>query len=287
GARFVPADLTAGDLTALASGQDVVFHAAALSSPWGDPKVFDAINVEATRRLLAAAQAAGCDAFVFVSTPSVYAAPCDRTGLTEDSPVADPPANDYARTKGQAEREVLAANAPGFATVAIRPRALVGPDDTVLLPRILRIARGRRFPLINGGEALIELTDVRDAARALMLADRHRARAAGLVVNISGGQPRTVRETVAEVAAALDLHPRFVSVGYGPLAALARVMELVCARLPGRPEPPFTPYSLQTLAFSQTFDLARARALLGYEPRHTPAEAIARAAAALKGAATT
>src|SRR6478752_653870 len=72
GASFVAADLTdpAGGED-LVKGIDVVFHAAALSSPWGARSDFEAINVEATRRLLTAAQAAGCDAFVFVSTPSV------------------------------------------------------------------------------------------------------------------------------------------------------------------------------------------------------------------------
>ena len=52
---------------------------------------------------------------------------------------------DDAATKGQAERHVLAANAPGFATMAIRPRAIVGPDDKVLLPRVLRRVDGLAF----------------------------------------------------------------------------------------------------------------------------------------------
>ncbi len=59
-----------------------------------------------------------------------------------------------------------------------------------------------------------------------------------------------------------------------------RAAEAVCARLPGRPEPPATVYSLSTLAFSQTFDLAAARADLEWSPRFTPGQAIARTAAA-------
>ncbi|MFX0590873.1 SDR family NAD(P)-dependent oxidoreductase, partial [Glaesserella parasuis] len=65
-------------------------------------------------------------------------------------------------------------------TVAIRPRAIVGPNDTVLLPRILRAAGRGRFPLPGGGEALIEPTDVRDAAAIAPLVRRCAERLGGL-----------------------------------------------------------------------------------------------------------
>lgn len=280
GAHFAPADLTdPATAIALTADRDVVFHAAALSSVWGAPPAFAAINVDATERLLAVARRAGCDAFVFVSTPSVYAEARDRLQLTEASPPARRFANAYVATKAAAEKRVLAANAPGFATVAIRPRALVGPDDKVLLPRLLRVARSGRFPLFRGGKALIELTDVGDAAQALIAADIRRAEIGGQVFNVSGGKPMSVRETLEAVFAALGLAPRLVQVPFGLAASACAIAEAVCARLPGRPEPPATVYSLTTLAFSQTFDLAAARRTLGWAPRTSPLEAIARTAA--------
>lgn len=281
GAAFVAADLSAAaDVSALLGDIDVCFHAAALSSPWGAPEAFRAINVDATRRLLDAAKRAGCDAIVFVSTPSLYAEPRDRVGLTEASPLARRFANDYAATKYEAEQLVLHANAPGFATVAVRPRALVGPDDQVLLPRLLRVARGGRFPLFRDGRALIELTDVRDAAAALIGADRNRAVAAGRAFNVSGGRPATVRDTLKEIFAALGLSPRYLALPYAPVAKFVGALEAACRTLPGRPEPPATVYSLSSLAFSQTFDLSGAREGLGWTPRFSPSEAIARTAAA-------
>jgi nucleoside-diphosphate-sugar epimerase len=276
---FVAADLTRpGSVPALVSGMNVVFHAAALSSPWGRPADFQAINVEATRHLLAAARAAGCDAFVFISTPSVYAEARDRLDLTEASPLARRFANGYAATKHAAECLVLAANAPGFATTVLRPRALVGPRDKVLLPRLVRVARTGRFPLFRGGRALIELTDVRDAAAAALAADRHRAAGGGKVFNISGGAAARVGEILAEIFDALGLHPKFVRIPYRLAASICAMAEAVCAHLPGYPEPPATVYTLSTLAFSQTFDLTAARRDLGWQPRFTPEQAIARTA---------
>jgi nucleoside-diphosphate-sugar epimerase len=280
GACFHPADLAHADLAPLVRGRDVIFHCAALSSPWGRDAEFQAINVDVTKRLLAAAQAAGAGAFLFVSTPSLYAEDRDREGLTEASPFAAKPANAYVRTKGEAEAAVLAANTPAFATLALRPRALVGPHDTVLLPRLLAVARRGWFPLLRGGRAWIDLTDVRDAALALVAADKARERAAGQAFNITGGEPREVRDLLAEVFDALGLTARLVDVPYEPAAALAGGLEALCAALPGRPEPQVTRYSLGALAFSQTFDLTKARAVLNWAPRYSPSDAIARTAKA-------
>ncbi|MBB4841265.1 nucleoside-diphosphate-sugar epimerase [Sphingomonas kyeonggiensis] len=268
GAEFLPADLVTDPLEPLLGGVDVVFHLAALSSPWGSRAAFEAINITATRRLADAARAVGCEGLVYASTPSIYAEPRDRIGLTEDSPVGPRFANDYAATKYAAERLVLAADAPGFRSVAIRPRAIVGPHDTVLLPRILRAGRRGRFPLPGGGRALIEPTDVRDAAAAFVAADRRLAAAGGQAINISGGDPRPVRELLGQLFARIGSAPRLVTVPTGLAMTMAGAMERVAALLPGRPEPPVTRYSVMTFGFSQTMQLDRARDLLDWVPRH-------------------
>ncbi len=281
GAEFIAAELTEpAILPALLSGIDLVVHAAALSSPWGRDEDFQRINVTVTAALLAAAQATACNQFIFISTPSVYSEPLDRLGLTEGSAVAKKFANAYAASKYAAERLVLAANQAGFSTMALRPRALVGPDDTVLLPRLMRVARRGKFPLFRQGQALIELTDVRDAAAAVLAAAARPQQTSGRIFNISGGAPLPVAEALAIVFAAFDLRPKYLPLPYAPIASLLRLAEIICARLPSRPEPPATVYTLSTLAFSQTFDLRAARKDLGWQPRFSPAEAIARTAAA-------
>ena len=276
GTEFVAADLTRDPVEPLVEGVDVVFHLAALSSPWGRRETFEAINVTATQRLLAAARGT-CDALVYASTPSVYAEPRDRIGLDENSPVAARFANDYAATKYAAEQAVLAADAPGFRTIAIRPRAIVGPHDTVLLPRLVRATRRGRFPLPGGGIALIEPTDVRDAAAAFIAADRARDAAGGKVINISGSDPRPVRDLLGLLFARLGRTPALTRVPTGLALTIAGTMEAVAATLPGRPEPPATRYTVMTFAFSQTMDLTRARDLLGWTPRHDVEAMIAQA----------
>lgn len=267
-AEFVRGDLLDMDLQALCDGVDVVFHAAALSSPWGPEAAFRAINITATERLLEAARNAGATGFIFVSSPSIYAALKDQVGLTEESPLPAHGLNAYAETKRIAEDLVLAANTPAFCTVSVRPRALIGPDDKVLLPRIIALASRGWFPALRGGRALIELTDVRDAADALVRADQHLIEAAGRAFNISGGRPTSVAELIGKLGAALEQPITLRPVPVQLALAIARVSEVVCGLLPKRPEPRLTTYGVATLAYSQTFDLTRARTVLGFEPSH-------------------
>ena len=278
GVDFIAADLAEEDLSPLVRDVEIVFHLAARSSPWGSDALFEAVNVVATRRLLDAARAAGCRRFVFASTPSVFAEPRDRLALTEESPVASPFASAYARTKYEAERLVLAADSEAMRAVALRPRAIVGPHDTVLLPRLLRIARRGALPLPRGGAALIEISDVRDVARAFIAAARSE-KACGRAINISGGQPRPVRDIALAACKALGVPCRIRSVPVGLLMAGAGILEGL-GRIVGR-EPPVTRYSAMTLAWSQTFDLSGAAALLDWRPRHSTEDAIVHAATGL------
>lgn len=272
GAIFRSADLRSADLRDLIGEAQVVFHLAALSSPWGRLADFTAINVTATERLIEAAGAAGCVRFVHASTPSIYAEPRARIGIEETSPPARAFANSYAATKYAAERLVLAADSPAMRTVVLRPRAIVGPDDQVLLPRLKRVIGSGKVALPGGGSALIELTDVRDVAAAFLAADRV-DEAGGQAINISGGQPRTVRAIVEAVCQALGVFPKFVDVPT-PVALGAAWLAEVIGHVT-RKEPAVTRYAVTTLAFSQTFDLSLARSLLCWEARFSPEAAIA------------
>lgn len=258
-------DLTAPLTPDLCAGVDTVFHLAALSSPWGPRAAFQAINVDATGRLAEAAARARCRRFVHVSTPSIYAEARDRLGLTEADPPARRFANAYAETKWRAER--LLAEAPLPVSI-VRPRAIVGPDDAVLLPRLLRVIRRGRVPLPGGGAALVELTDARDVSAALIAA----ADAPPTSVNISGGAARPLRAIVERIAARLALPIRVVAVPHAAALAGAGLLEAV-GRLTGR-EPPITLYGVKALGWSQTFDLSHARAHLGWSPAIAPEEAI-------------
>ncbi|HZY19951.1 MAG TPA: NAD-dependent epimerase/dehydratase family protein [Ramlibacter sp.] len=284
GIAYRPADLACDPLQQLTDGVDTVFHLAALSAPWGKPEAFAAANVTATQRLLDAARVAGCPAFIHVATPSIYTEARDRLELTEASLLPRRWPNDYARTKFAAERLVAAAASSGMATVVLRPRAIVSPFDTVLLPRLLRAARSGTLVLPHGGRALVELTDARDVVSALVAARTRSQALRGQAFNISGGMPLPLGQVAALVFRLLDRPVRIRSVPRRVALAVASVAERVAATLPGRPEPALTRYGAMVAGWSQTFDLTAARESLDWRPHHAPQEALAWALAGMRHA---
>ena len=270
GVQFVREDLThpKADFRGLLKDVDSVIHAAALSASWGPRRAFEIHNIRMTEQLLEAASRSGVERFVFVSSPSIFAAYRDRIAIGEYDGPALQPLNHYARTKLAAERSVLASREDAMACCAIRPRALVGPGDQVILPKLAELAGRERMPLPRGGRALIELTDLRDAAWAICAAEEQAVGLAGKAINISGGNPIAVREVAGKLADALGKTPQLVSLPVGLARAIAVLSENAALLMRSAREPMLTRYKLATLAYSQTFDLEPAQRLLGYRPQH-------------------
>ncbi|WP_168380997.1 NAD-dependent epimerase/dehydratase family protein [Modicisalibacter radicis] len=270
GAEFVVADLARpdADLAGLSEGADSVIHAAALSASWGPRRAFETNNVLVTERLLEAAAGSGVARFVFVSSPSIFATFGDRLSIGEHDSPASRPLNHYARTKSIAERRVLSPREDAMACCAIRPRALVGPGDRVILPSLVELAGRQRMPLPRGGRALIELTDLRDAAWSICEAEARAPGLAGRAINVSGGVPLAVEDIARRLTAALNVAPRLVPLPLRVAQGIAVSLEALAWLSRSRREPALTRYKLATLAYSQTFDLEPARRLLGYRPRY-------------------
>jgi nucleoside-diphosphate-sugar epimerase len=270
GAEFIPLDLEmrGADLGALLAGCDSVIHAAALSASWGQLAAFESANVDVTRRLFDAALSRNIGRFVFVSSPSIFAQFEDRIGIGANSKPNPRPLNHYAATKLIAERIVLNAPSVEMNCCVIRPRALVGDGDRVILPKLTELASRPRMPLPRGGTAKIELTDLRDAAWAICEAEERAADLSGQAINISGGQPHTVRDVAEQLSQTLGKAPRFVAVPLMAAHGLANLLERVAKLRGSQIEPLLTRYTLATLAYSQTFDLTQAKHMLDYTPRH-------------------
>lgn len=271
---FIGGDLNEPGLARrLMNDADVVFHCAALSSPWGRTEEFVAANVAATRLLLEAAEAAGQTRFVHVSTPSLTFDFRDQLAIREDAPLPARFANAYAQSKSEAERLVAAAAERGLSAVIIRPRGLIGEFDGALAPRLLHAGRRGVVPIFNGGAALVDLTYLGNVADALVLCDRPDAPRG--IFNITNGEPIRVRDLLERFFRALGRTVRLLPLPYAPLAVLARSWEAVARGL-DLPEPPLLPYSLGLLRFTQTLDIAKARRELRYDPRISIDEGIAR-----------
>jgi nucleoside-diphosphate-sugar epimerase len=275
--RFVPVSHgtpeAARTLDEAAQEMDAIVHCAALSAPWGRRETFERANVGSTREVVQACEARSIQRLVHISTPSLYFDFRDHVNIRENEPLPRP-VNAYARTKGIAEQLVMRAEID--TVIALRPRAIFGPWDTTLLPRLLRVARQTRLPLMRGGTSLLDLTYIDNVVDAVVLALG--ANLTRATFNISNGEPMTVLALFKALASAFDFEPRFRRIPYPLVATVAALLEAGATFAPNW-EPPLTRYSAGLLAFSQTLDLTQAREVLGYAPRISLADGLHRTAA--------
>jgi nucleoside-diphosphate-sugar epimerase len=270
GIRFVPVDLTdAAAICDACQGQEIVFHSGALSSPWGRAADFYAANVTGTEHAIRGCMAHGIRRLVHVSTPSIYFSFESRLNVREDDPLPPKPINEYARTKLLAEQAVDRAFHDGLPVITIRPRAIFGPGDTSILPRLIDRLQKGRLRIIGDGQNIADLSYVENVVDALILCANSPASTLGLKYNITNGEPVLLWAKVEKLCAALGLTFPQKQVPYVAADRLARVMEAVSRLLPGQPEPPLTRYAVGVLAKSTTLDISAACRDLGYVPRIT------------------
>ena len=269
-------DLAHDDLSSLIAGSEFVVHSAALSSPWGRREAFVAANVDATQRLLDAAQQAGVRRFVHMSSPSIYFQLHDQY----DTPEAFRPPqhwiNAYAETKWLGEERVRAAAVQGLPSIVLRPRAVFGEGDRAIFPRLLMLAQRGWFPQIGGGNAMIDVTYVANVVAAVEAALQSNAPADGRAFNITNGEPMSVNDLLAQLFRAVDLQVRMIPLPRGLAVALGHVSEKWALARPGQPEPRLSRYGVGVLGYSQTLDISAAREQLGYRPVVSVAEGIER-----------
>ena len=264
---------------AACAGCDLIFHVAAKPPPWGSAAEYQDINVGGTRVVLAVAKAQGIEHLVYTSTPSVVACSGDVEGADEGLPYAQRFLSEYARSKAEAEREVLAANSAELRTVALRPHLIWGPEDPHFLPRFVARARAGQLRRIGAGDPLVDTVYVDNAAAAhLLAADRLRQGAAidGRAYFVSNGEPIGVWTMVDRMLAAAGEGPVKGSVPVALASAVAWLCELVYRILPLSGEPRVTRFLVAEVSRAHWFDIGAARRDLGYEPTVSLEEGLAR-----------
>ena len=252
---------------------DCVVHCAGLSSNWGARRDFERNNVTATANLLERARQWGAPHVVYVSSSSVYFRFGDQLAVSETS-VLPRPVNHYAWSKAAAEKLVRAAH--DLPTTILRPRGIYGHGDRALLPRLLRAAARGPLPSFNGGRAVIDLTHIDDVVAAIACIVQHGSKAAGAVYNVSGGEAVAIRDIIGRSAERADVAVRWREMPW-PVAIVAiRALERFHRAFMPKVEPIVTAYSAGLLAFSQTLDLSAIRNAIGWTPRISFEEGLAR-----------
>ena len=269
---FFQGDLTkADDVLEACKGMDLVVHAGALSTVWGPWEDFYQTNVLGTKYVLEACRQKGIQRLVYVSSPSIYAAPKDQLAIKESDAPEENNLNNYIRSKLASEK--LFNDYPDVPSIILRPRGLFGIGDTSILPRVINLSQKLGIPLIGDGRQLMDMTCVENVALAIRLAIEA-SEAKGEVYNITNGEPRAFRDLLEESLTGLGYPIKYRKIPASLLSRIASSLEFIYKTLNLKGEPALTRYTYYLLRYSQTLDISKAERELGYHPKISISEGI-------------
>jgi dihydroflavonol-4-reductase len=247
------------------AGARYAFHVAADYRLWApDPDQILRNNLDGTRAVLRAAQAAGVERIVYTS--SVATLRLDPGGASADETVTlseDAAIGAYKRSKVAAESVAsqMAAR-DGLPVVIVNPSTPIGPRDVRPTPTgriIVEAASGRMPAFVDTGLNWVHVDDVANghllALRRGRIGERY----------ILGGENVTLArmlEMIAELTSRAAPRVRLPRVAVYPIAFASEMI----ARFTGR-EPFATLDGLRMAKYRMFFTSAKAQAELGYTAR--------------------
>lgn len=260
------------DVIAAARGCDQIHHIAAVFRTAGHPdSYYREVNVGGTQNVLEAARRLGCERVVHCSTGGVH------------GHIANPPASEsypfgpgdiYQRTKLEGELAVSAAARRGQRVAIVRPGPIYGEGDLRFLKLYRAVARGV-FVMIGTGTPKLHMVHIDDLVDGILLCSTSDA-ALGEVFILAGPDAPTLSEIVRDIARALGVaQPRW-RIPVWPVTAAGFLCESIC--VPLRIDPPLHRRRVAFFTHHREFDCSKAARLLGYAPRVTSADGIARTA---------
>lgn len=254
----------------ITSDVEYVIHAAALSSPWGKYSEFEDANLRSQINLIHSVQRSKLIKYIYISTPSMYFDSNNRTNIRENEALPRKFVNAYAHTKRMAELELVQS---GLTYVILRPRALTGRGDTVIMPRIITSFKEGKLKIIGAGKNIVDLTSVANAVDAILLSLKAEGPALNQIYNITNGEPVNLWEKIGFVLQLMDKQLPPKKIPYFIVLTLAQLLEWK-SKLTNWKEPVLTKYGVGVLAKTMTMDISKAKTLLGYHPSVSTDEAI-------------
>jgi nucleoside-diphosphate-sugar epimerase len=167
---------------------------------------------------------------------------------------------------------VLAANAPGFATLSIRPRFVWGPGDQTILPVLEAMVRSGRFVWIDHGRVQTSTTHIANLVRGVELALERGAGGNAYFV-IDDGVTR-MHEFLTALLATRRLTPQEKSIPGWLARTLAAVTETAWRALGKTSDPPLTRLAASMMSCDCTIRSDKAQRELGYQPAISRAQGL-------------
>ena len=251
-----------------------VVHGAALVYPDGTWPEVRAVNVDGTRNVLTAAAQAGVGHALHVSSVAVYGpaeAPVD-----EDTPIDSiiPASDVYARSKREAEEVARGIErVQGLPVSIVRPSAIYGERDRLMVPALRKLLRMPVVPLLGSGTNTVPVVYAGNLAGVLRRVSE--AARGGTTYDLGLDHPLTQRRLLDFLARGLGKRVRFVSIPGRLVSTCARLLERVGVSTPGARHLPISRVARLVLG-DNPYPSRRVREEVGWDPAHRHRDALLR-----------
>lgn len=274
GAKIVLSSVTDQEAVSKAvEGCDVVFHLAAAFRQINLPdQVYWDVNVEGTRNVLLASQKHGVKKVVYCSTCGVHGH-IQNPPAGEEAPIA--PADYYQYTKYEGEKVVREFQDMGLETVIIRPTAIYGPGDPERFLMLFKFVERGRFLMFGNGRTHYHPVFIDNLVDAFLLVAEPGV-GKGQVFLIGDQKSCSLEELVGQVGKSLGIQVKISHLPFWPLWLAAASCELLFKPL--KKDPPLFRRRVDWYRQNRSFDISKATREVGYRPRISLAEGLARTA---------
>ncbi|MDX1763014.1 MAG: NAD-dependent epimerase/dehydratase family protein [bacterium] len=252
-------------------GVDKVVHLVSNFRKGGsDKKEAHDINVTGTENVLKACLKHDVKRLVHCSTIGVHGSVLT---IPANETTAFNPGDLYQETKLVAEEMVWDFyKETALPITVIRPISMLGPGDLRML-KLFRMIQKGRFVVVGDGSPYFQPAYIDDVVQGFMLCLDHPG-AVGETFIIGGEEYLPLRDLFRLIADELGVQPPRLRVPLAPVLALATLVETVC--VPFGIEPPLHRRRVSFFQNNRAFSVAKAKEILGFQPRISLREGIRR-----------
>jgi len=261
-----------------------IIHTAALAGIWGQPSVYEEINVKGTENVVKACKEEGVKYLIYTSSPSVVFAGEDQIDIDESTDYPENYLCDYSRTKALAENLVLKSNSDQLKTISLRPHLIWGVGDNHLVPRLLESSEKGKLKIIGLGNNKVDMVHVDNAAWAHIDAYNALIKGVGEGTSyfITNDEPVEMWAWLNDLLSLLNKKNITKKVPVSFAYKLSQVFELFYKCLAIKKDPPLTRFVVRQLSTHHTYDISKAKSDLNYKIRTSMAEGLEKLVAHLK-----
>lgn len=247
--RYIKADLTQGFPETLC---DACIHCAGLADDNSTSEEFECNNVEATHLLLHSLKS--CKTFIYISSSSVYDF-SDEKVKTENEATMNATISLYGLSKLNAEDLVKKSDIQSV--YILRPRAVYGHGDRVLLPRILKLIKKNRVIAPGSLQVQTSLTHIHNLYEAIEKSLMQSTNSIH-IFNIADSCTYNLKEVIGKIAYQKYGHKRFLHIPVWFIKLIVSVQSLL------RLKSTITRQSLNYITQNSVLSIKNAKESLNY-----------------------